>query len=76
VRARAPEQRQAVLEQRLPLTSRDTPATVMGPWPERALTAISAITVILALRFRYRRPARRQESHAPATELTRSTQQA
>jgi apolipoprotein N-acyltransferase len=76
VLARAPEQRQAVLEQRLPLTSRDTPATVMGPWPERALTAISAITVILALRFRYRRPARRQESHAPATELTRSTQQA
>ena len=74
--ARAPEQRQAVLEQRLPLTTRTTPATEMGPWPERALTAISAISVIVALLLGYRRRSGRQQVPAPAPELSRSTQRA
>jgi apolipoprotein N-acyltransferase len=74
--ARAPERRQVVLEERLTLTTRTTPATVMGPWPERALTAISAITVILALSVGYRRPARRRQTPAPAPDVTRSKQEA
>jgi apolipoprotein N-acyltransferase len=74
--ARAPERRQAVLEHRLPLTTRDTPATVMGPWPERALSAISVISVILALTLGYRRPARRQHVPAPVVEAARSKQEA
>jgi apolipoprotein N-acyltransferase len=74
--ARAPEQRQAVLEQRLPLTTRTTPATEMGPWPERALGALSAISVIVALLLGYRRPRGRKQIPTPAPELSRSTQRA
>ena len=72
--ARAPQQRQVVLEQRLPLTTRTTPAVVMGAWPERALGAISAISVIAALLLGYRRRTDRKQIHAPVPDLSRSKQ--
>ena len=53
---RAPQRRQAVLEQSLTLVNRRTPATVMGPWPELTLCALSVITVLVARsRLRHRR---------------------
>jgi len=52
---RAPSRRQVVLEQTVSLLDRRTPATVLGAWPERALVAVSLITVLAALLVRYRR---------------------
>jgi apolipoprotein N-acyltransferase len=47
--ARAPERRQAVLERTLALTTRVTPAVVMGPWLERALALLAAVAVLVGL---------------------------
>jgi len=55
---RAPQREQAVLEQAVTLVSRNTPATTLGPWPELALSAVSVLTVGLALPVGYRRRAR------------------
>ena len=52
---RAPSQRRAVLERDIALVSGRTPATVLGPWPERALAAVSVISVLAALLVGYRR---------------------
>ncbi len=53
--ARAPSQKQAVLERPVSLISARTPATVLGPWPEHALGTVSLVSVLWALVVRYRR---------------------
>jgi apolipoprotein N-acyltransferase len=54
---RAPSQERAVLEQDIQLVTGHTPATVLGPWPERALVAVSVISLLAALVVGYRRRA-------------------
>jgi apolipoprotein N-acyltransferase len=57
--ARAPQRRQAVLEQKVALLHRLTPAVRMGAWPERALSGLAVLALLLALvlpRVRRRRP--------------------
>jgi apolipoprotein N-acyltransferase len=56
--ARAPQRRQVVLEHSVALLHARTPATVLGPWPEIVLSAISVITVLAAAGVGYRRRAR------------------
>jgi apolipoprotein N-acyltransferase len=51
----APSRRQVVLEHAVTLVERRTPATVLGAWPERALAAVSLISVLAALLVGYRR---------------------
>ena len=46
---RAPERRQAVLERTLALTTRVTPAVVIGPWLERALALVAVLAVLVGL---------------------------
>jgi apolipoprotein N-acyltransferase len=59
--ARAPERRQVVLDQDVTLVSRRTPATVLGQWPETALSALAVLALLVALvaRVTRRRRARR-----------------
>jgi apolipoprotein N-acyltransferase len=52
---RAPSRKQVVLERPVTLIHARTPATVLGPWPELALGAISVISVLAGLVLRYRR---------------------
>ena len=52
---RAPSREQVVLERPVTLIHSRTPATVLGPWPELALAAISVISVIAGLLVGYRR---------------------
>ena len=47
--ARAPERRQVVLEREVTLVSRRTPATVLGRWPELALSALAVLALVVAL---------------------------
>ena len=54
---RAPERTQHVLERRLRLTTRQTPATVLGPWPELAWSLVCAISVLAGVLVGYRRRA-------------------
>jgi apolipoprotein N-acyltransferase len=57
--ARAPERRQVVLEQAITLVSRRTPATVLGRWPELALSGLAVaatLAALLAARRRHARP--------------------
>jgi apolipoprotein N-acyltransferase len=56
--ARAPEQRRAVLEQRVRLSSRVTPAVALGRWPELAMVAVSVVAALAGLVVGYRRRAR------------------
>jgi apolipoprotein N-acyltransferase len=65
--ARAPERRQVVLERDISLISRRTPASVLGRWPEVALSTVSLLTVlgaVLAARRRSRRPGAHPASRA------------
>jgi apolipoprotein N-acyltransferase len=55
---RAPEQQRAVLEQTVPLSTRTTPAVAMGAWPERALSAVALVSVLVGLGLRRRRRTR------------------
>jgi apolipoprotein N-acyltransferase len=57
--ARAPERRQVVLDRTISLISRTTPASDLGPWPERGLSAVSVLSVLAgcALGYRRRKPA-------------------
>jgi apolipoprotein N-acyltransferase len=55
--ARAPSRVRAVLEQQIHLVTGRTPAVVLGPWPERALAAISVVSVLVGLGVGYRRRA-------------------
>jgi apolipoprotein N-acyltransferase len=65
---RAPQRVQAVLEQQVHLITRRTPATVLGAWPERVLSALALVAVLWALlgpaRRLGRRPARRPRRRA------------
>jgi apolipoprotein N-acyltransferase len=54
----APQRRQVVLERQVELIHGRTPAIVLGPWPEIALSAVSVLSVLAALAFGYRRRAR------------------
>ncbi|HYO39318.1 MAG TPA: apolipoprotein N-acyltransferase [Nocardioidaceae bacterium] len=56
--ARAPERRQAVLESSIALITRQTPATVLGPWPERALSAAAVLSLLVGVSVGYRRGGR------------------
>jgi apolipoprotein N-acyltransferase len=47
--ARAPERRPAVLERTVTLVHRQTPATLVGAWPQRGLSAASAAAVLAAV---------------------------
>ena len=62
---RAPSREQVVLERPVALIDSRTPATVMGPWPELALAAISVISVIVGLLVGYRRRAGHQRRRHP-----------
>jgi apolipoprotein N-acyltransferase len=67
--ARAPQRRQVVLERSVALVHRRTPATVLGPWPEVVLSAISVISLLAAAGVGYRRRARARGG--PAGRLER-----
>ncbi|MGA8210828.1 MAG: apolipoprotein N-acyltransferase, partial [Nocardioidaceae bacterium] len=43
---RAPQRRTVVLEQEVVLVGRDTPATVLGAWPERVASAVAALALL------------------------------
>ena len=60
---RAPERRPAVIQQEITLISRRTPAMVVGAWPERALSAMAVVSVLLAGVVGYRR--RRRSGDGP-----------
>jgi apolipoprotein N-acyltransferase len=55
---RAPERRQVVLERAVPLLHRSTPATVLGRWPELALSSLAVVAVAVAPLSRRRRARR------------------
>ena len=67
--ARAPQRRQVVLERSVALVHRRTPATVLGPWPEVVLSAISVISLLAVAGVGYRRRARARGG--PAGRLER-----
>jgi apolipoprotein N-acyltransferase len=56
---RAPQRVQTVLEQQVHLITRRTPATVLGAWPERALSALALVAILWALLGPGRRLGRR-----------------
>ncbi len=64
---RAPQRRQVVLEQTVGLISRRTPATVLGPWPEVALS-LAAVGAVLLAAAGARRPRRRSTAAGPDPE--------
>jgi len=49
---RAPQRRQVVLEDRVSLVHRLTPAMVLGPWPERLLSGAAVVAVLAGLVLR------------------------
>jgi apolipoprotein N-acyltransferase len=55
---RAPQRRQVVLDRSIALITRQTPATVLGPWPERALSAAAVIALLAGVAVGYRRGGR------------------
>jgi apolipoprotein N-acyltransferase len=55
---RAPERRQVVLESSIALITRQTPATVLGAWPERVLSASALIALLVGVALGYRRGGR------------------
>jgi apolipoprotein N-acyltransferase len=46
-----------VLERSVALLDRRTPATVLGRWPELALSALALVALLASGRLRRRRPA-------------------
>jgi apolipoprotein N-acyltransferase len=79
--AQAPQRRQVVLEQRVTLLHRLTPAVRMGAWPELVLSGLAALALVLSLltpavRRRSRRGPRRDpeplDDPARASEPTAS----
>jgi apolipoprotein N-acyltransferase len=56
--ARAPQRRQEVLDREVTLVSRRTPATVLGAWPERGLSGVAALAVLIGCGVARRRRAR------------------
>ena len=69
--ARAPQRTQAVLDQRVTLIDRQTPATEIGAWLERGLAAAGVLAVALALAVRRRGPV--QEGPGPVAVETSPT---
>jgi apolipoprotein N-acyltransferase len=80
--ARAPQRRQVVLEQKVTLLHRLTPAVRMGAWPERVLSGLAVLTLALSLllsragrRRSEQRPGRRSgpEGLSPTTPAPEPT---
>jgi apolipoprotein N-acyltransferase len=73
---RAPSRRQVVLERPVTLIGSRTPATVLGAWPERALGAVSVVSVLAGLVVGYRRRPSGRGGAAAGTTTTTTTDEA
>lgn len=70
---RAAQRRQVVLDRSVTLVDRRTPATVLGRWPELALSALALVALLASVRLRRRRtssPAAPRSAAAPAGAAT------